>query len=175
MNELIFETSEFSTPISHYIRMIMQNVLVRWLRLLVLPIIACLVLAIFISYKFLLVALMAIFLIIPLVLMLVYFNYSSTQEAQIAILKKRLLISKDGIKVYFTPILRHKYDANEENVYFAPKECFISRNEVVKIENIGNNVVIYLKGNKTNLISIPIEYVKGNVDEFLAYILQYNN
>ena len=77
--------------------------------------------------------------------------------------------------MYFSPILRHKYDTDEEDEYFTPKECFIGREEVIKVENMGNKVVIYLAGNRCRIISIPLEVVKGDSDEFLAYILQYNN
>ena len=175
MKESIFETLEFSMPINKYIKMIMLNVLGRWFWLMALPIATCIILAIFVSYKFVLVAVMILFLILPFVLMMVYFYYSSTQEAQISILKKRMEITHEGIRVYFSPILRHKYDTDEEDEYFAPKECFIGREEVIKVENMGNKVVIYLAGNRCRIISIPLEVVKGDSDEFLAYILQYNN
>ena len=105
-------------PINKYIKMIMLNVLGRWFWLMALPIATCIILAIFVSYKFVLVALMILFLILPFVLMMVYFYYSSTQEAQISILKKRMEITHEGIRVYFSPILRHKYDTDEEDEYF---------------------------------------------------------
>jgi membrane protein implicated in regulation of membrane protease activity len=175
MKGSIFETSEFSMPINMYVKMIILSLLMRWFWLLASPIVLCVILAIFVSYKFVLVALMILFLILPFVLMMVYFYYSSTQEAQISILKKRMEITHEGIIVYFSPILRHKYDTDEEDEYFAPKECFIGREEVIKVENMGNKVVIYLAGNRCRIISIPLEVVKGDSDEFLAYILQYNN
>lgn len=175
MKGSIFETSEFSMPINMYVKMIILSLLMRWFWLLASPIVLCVILAIFVSYKFMLVALMIVFLILPFLLMMVYFYYSSTQEAQIAILKKRIEITHEGIRVYFSPILRHKYDTDEEDEYFTPKECFIGREEVIKVENMGNKVVIYLAGNRCRIISIPLEVVKGDSDEFLAYILQYNN
>ena len=174
MNELMFETSEFSMPINKYVKMVMLSLLVRWFWLLILPVVLCVILAIFVSYKFMLVALMIVFLILPFLLMMVYFYYSSTQEAKIAIFKKRIEITNVGIRVCFSPVLRHKYDADEEDEYYSPKECIIRRDEVVKVENMGNKVVIYLDGNRCRVISIPLECIKGNCDEFLAYVLQYN-
>lgn len=175
MKESIFETLEFSMPINMYVKMIILSLLMRWFWLLASPIVLCVILAIFVSYKFMLVALMIVFLILPFLLMMVYFYYSSTQEAQISILKKRMEITREGIRVYFSPILRHKYDTDEEDEYFTPKECFIGREEVIKVENMGNKVVIYLAGSRCRIISIPLEVVKGDSDEFLAYVLQYNN
>ena len=175
MKGSIFETSEFSMPINMYVKMIILSLLMRWFWLLASPIVLCVILAIFVSYKFVLVALMILFLILPFVLMMVYFYYSSTQEAQISILKKRMEITHEGIRVYFSPILRHKYDTEEEDEYFTPKECFIGREEVIKVDNMGNKVVMYLVGNRCRIISIPLEVVKGDSDEFLAYILRYNN
>ena len=175
MNRSIFETSEFSMPINMYVKMIMLSLLMRWFWLLTSPIVLCVILAIFVSYKFMLVALMIVFLILPFLLMMVYFYYSSTQEAQIAILKKRMEITHEGIRVYFSPVLQHKYDTDEEDEYYTPKECFISRGEVVSVENMGDKVVIYLDVNKSRIISIPLEVVEGDESKFLACILQYNN
>ena len=175
MKGSIFETSEFSMPINMYVKMIILSLLMRWFWLLASPIVLCVMLAIFVSYKFMLVALMILFLILPFVLMMVYFYYSSTQEAQISILKKRMEITHEGIRVYFSPILRHKYDTDEEDEYFMPKECFIGREEVISVENMGDKVVIYLDVNKSRIISIPLEVVEGDESEFLACILRYNN
>ena len=175
MNRSIFETSEFSMPINMYVKMIMLSLLMRWFWLLTSPIVLCVILAIFVSYKFMLVALMIVFLILPFLLMMVYFYYSSTQEAQIAILKKRMEITHEGIRVYFSPVLQHKYDTDEEDEYYTPKECFISRGEVVSVENMGDKVVIYLDVNKSRIISIPLEVVEGDESKFLACILRYNN
>ena len=84
-------------------------------------------------------------------------------------------ITHEGIRVYFSPVLQHKYDTDEEDEYYTPKECFISRGEVVSVENMGDKVVIYLDVNKSRIISIPLEVVEGDESEFLACILQYNN
>ena len=86
-----------------------------------------------------------------------------------------MVINYEGIRVYFSPVLQHKYDTDEEDEYYTPKECFIRRDEVVSVENMGDKVVIYLDVNKSRIISIPLEVVEGDESKFLACILRYNN
>ncbi len=106
--------------------------------------------------------------------MFIYFHQSTTQEARIALLKKIITISDDGIKIEFMPIIRVRYEGSEEiEETITPKPSFIARSEIKKVEYTGYNVRIYLKGGRYKFITIPIKEFEGESDAFLAYILQY--
>ncbi len=51
------------------------------------------------NIDFLIVALMAVFIIIPMVLTLLYFNYALTDEARISITEKELKVTDEGLQI----------------------------------------------------------------------------
>ena len=107
-------------------------------------------------------------------MMFIYFHQSTTQEARIALLKKVITISDDGINIDFKPINRVRYEGNDEvEETITPKPSFIARSQIKKVEYTGYNIRLYLKGGKYKFIAIPINEIDGDAEAFLAYILQY--
>ncbi len=177
MKEEFFETKEFSISTSAYVRSVLFSLLYRWCWVPILMLVICVILALMLNTAFLYVALILIFLIIPTSLMFVYFVQSTTIEARIAILRKKISIDNSGITVDFAPIKRFKYEnedsCNDELIEIPPS--YIPRQNVIGVENLGNTVRIYLNGGKYKFISIPLEVVEGDCDAFLAFILHYKS
>ena len=176
MKELSFKTNEFSTSVNRYVKSILLKVLSRWCWLPIILFLLCFILTITLTLKFIFVALILLFLIVPTALMFVYFYHSTTQEARIAILKKVITINEEGIKIDFSPIKKYKteeYSSENDPEYFKPQSCFIPRENVCKVENMGSYISVQLKGGKYKFITIPLGELNGDVNAFLAYILHY--
>lgn len=73
----------------------------NWLWM-VLPVAVCAVLAIWIDVRFVIVALMVLFIILPMVLALLYFYYGFSPEAQWSIMGKSVTIDDEALTLCFT-------------------------------------------------------------------------
>ncbi len=73
----------------------------NWLWL-VLPVAVCAVLAIWVDVRFVIVAMMVLFIVLPMVLALLYFYYGLSQEARWSIMDKSMTIGDEGITLNFT-------------------------------------------------------------------------
>ena len=73
----------------------------NWLWM-VLPVAVCAVLAIWIDVRFVIVALMVLFIILPMMLALLYFYYGFSPEAQWSIMEKSVTIDDEALTLSFT-------------------------------------------------------------------------
>ena len=73
----------------------------NWLWL-VLPVAVCAVLAIWVDVRFVIVAMMVLFIVLPMVLALLYFYYGLSQEARWSIMDKAVTIDDNAITLSFT-------------------------------------------------------------------------
>lgn len=174
MNDEIFETNIFNTPTNKYIKSILLQMLVKWCWVPIILILCCVVLAYTINVAFVYVALMLVFIIIPSALMFAYFYHSSTNEARVAILHKSIKFNEAGIYINFEPIDVVDYEDASSSKIYQPQAIFYPKVDVLSICNMGNYVKIKLKGGSYKFINIPLKQIKGDVNDFLAYILQYN-
>lgn len=174
MEEKSFETDIFWTSASSYTRSILMQILTDWWWAPLLLIIGCSIMAIYVNIAFIYVSLILIFIIIPTLLMFIYLYYSSSQEARIAILRKKIIIEEQGITIKFEPIEATKPNNNSNSNIIQPKDLFYSKDDILSIYNMGSYIKINLKNGRYKSITIPINQIKGNHNCFLAYILQYN-
>lgn len=72
----------------------------NWLWL-VLPVALCAVLSIWIDVRFIIVAMMVLFIVLPMVLALLYFYYGLSPEARWSVMDKDMVITRDGITLNF--------------------------------------------------------------------------
>lgn len=72
----------------------------NWLWL-VLPVAVCAVLAIWVDVRFAIVAMMVLFIVLPMVLALLYFYYGLSQEARWSIMDKSVTIDDEGVTLEF--------------------------------------------------------------------------
>lgn len=166
-----FETTSFSVPASQYIRSVLLRVFAHWWWLPTLGIVAFLVLAALVDFAFVFVALILGFIIVPTVMMFAYFYHSTTPEARIAVLSKKIVIDKDYITIVFDP-LQPKGDDEDATTPITPKPIIIGRSEISRVDNMGKTIVFHLKGSRYRCITIPTNVIKGEVTDFLAHVLQ---
>ena len=69
---------------------------------MVLPIALCGILAIFIDVRFVIVALMVLFIVLPMILALLFFYYGLSPEARWSIMEKDAFIDQKSISLAFT-------------------------------------------------------------------------
>lgn len=175
MKNIFFETDVFNMSTNQYIKLILLQMLVKWCWIPVILILCCVILAYTINVAFVYVALMLVFIIIPTVLMFAYFYHSSSTEARVAILLKSIKISDSGILIDFEPVETVVYDDSSKSKVYQPQPIFYPKNDVVSVCIMGNYVKIILRGGRYKFINIPLTQIKGDVNDFLAYILQYNS
>ncbi len=68
---------------------------------LILPVAVCGILAIFIDVRFVIVAMMVLFIVLPMILALLYFYYGLSPEARWSIMEKTTVINDEGITLNF--------------------------------------------------------------------------
>jgi hypothetical protein len=73
----------------------------NWLWL-VLPVAVCAVLAIWVDVRFVIVAMMVLFIVLPMVLALLYFYYGLSPEARWSIMDKAVTFGDNGLTLEFT-------------------------------------------------------------------------
>lgn len=79
-----------------YVKRLFSVYMARHWGWFVLPVLSLVGLS-FANIKFIIVALMVIFIIIPMVLSLIYFNYALTEEARLSITEKELKVTDEGL------------------------------------------------------------------------------
>ena len=87
-----------SAYIRHLCAMFMAD---NWLWMAA-PIALCAMLAIWIDVRFVIVAMMVLFIVLPMVLALLYFYYGLSPEAQWSIMEKTAVLDDQGITLSFT-------------------------------------------------------------------------
>jgi len=101
--------SDFQVSSGAYMRCLASMVLAdNWLWM-VLPLAVCAMLAIWIDVRFIIVACMVLFIVLPMVLALLYFHYGFSQPAQWSIMAKDAIISPSGIELHFQDPRMHRH------------------------------------------------------------------
>ena len=122
----------------------------RWM---VLPVAVCGMLAIFIDVRFIIVALMILFVILPMLLALLYFYYGLSPEARWSIMEKTATIDDSGISLVFA----------DERM----KKHVILRDDVRSIIEKDDALIIMLRGKRYTCLMLPESAVDPNVTQVL--------
>ena len=152
MESRIVETESFCISGSHFCRMLALWHFGRLWWAYVLPVVVCAILS-FVDIRFLLVALMAVFVIIPIVLLLVYVAYGMDPVNRYNVIKKTLAADGSGI----TLVIDEEY-------------CM--KNPVVKMEwnaikcrrASGGCVVLCFNLSRSRFLAIPVEAFNDEKD-----------
>ncbi len=124
----------------------------NWLWM-VLPIAICAILAFFVDVRFIIVAMMILFIVMPMVLALLYFYYGFSPEARWSIMEKTLTIGNEGITLTFT----------DERM----KKHAIGWNDVLHIIEKDNVLLFMLKGKRYTCLMLPASIVNPDVTQAL--------
>ena len=124
----------------------------NWLWM-VAPVALCGVLAVWIDVRFVIVALMVLFVLLPMILSLLYFYYGFSPEARWSIMEKQADISGEGITLNFTDVRMKKHVIRWDDVRF-----MIEKDDAV---------LLMLKGRRYTCLMFPASVVNPHVAQLL--------
>ena len=124
----------------------------NWLWM-VAPVAVCGILAVWIDVRFLIVAMMVLFIILPMILALLYFYYGFSPEAQWSMMEKTLTIDDDGFTLDFT----------DERM----KKHAIGWDDVLHIIEKDNVWLLMLKGRRYTCLMLPASVIDPDVAQLL--------
>ena len=122
-----------------------------------LPVAVCAVLAVWIDVRFVIVALMTLFVALPMVLALLYFYYGFSPLARWSIMEKKAAIDDQGITLTFT---------NERM-----KTHVINRDDVRHIIEKEDVWMLMIKGNRYNCLMLPTSAIDPDVAQGLRQLV----
>lgn len=128
----------------------------NWLWM-VLPVAVCGMLAIFIDVRFIIVALMILFVILPMLLALLYFYYGLSPEARWSIMEKTATIDDSGITLVFA----------DERM----KKHVIPWDDVRSIIEKDDALIIMLRGKRYTCLMLPASAVDPDVTQVLRQLV----
>ena len=127
----------------------------NWLWML-LPVALCGAMAIFIDVRFVIVAMMVLFIIMPMVLALLFFYYGLSPEARWSIMEKTATIDNDGITLSFADERMKKHVIPAEDVL-----QIIEKNDVL---------ILMLRGKRYTCLMLPSSAIDPNVTQSLRQL-----
>ena len=138
-----------STYMRHLCAMFLAD---NWLWL-VAPVALCALLAIWIDVRFVIVAMMVLFIALPMVLALLYFYYGLSPEARWSIMEKTATINGKGISLNFS----------DERM----KTHVIGWNDVRNIIEKDDVLMLMLNGKRYTCLMLPTSVINPNVAQAL--------
>ena len=146
-----------SVTAGKYMRQLCTMFLADYWLWMVLPIAVCAVLAIWVDVRFVIVAMMILFIVLPMVLALLYFYYGLSPEARWSIMDKTVTIDDDSISLEFSDE-RMKKDA-------------IGWDDVRYIIEKDDVVMLMLKGRRYTCLMLPASVVNPDVAQRLRQLV----
>ena len=128
----------------------------NWLWM-VLPVAVCGMLAYFIDVRFIIVAMMILFVILPMLLSLLYFYYGLSPEARWSIMEKTTTFDDSGITLDFA----------DERM----KKHVIPREDVLNIIEKDDTLIIMLRGKRYTSLMIPSSVVNPDITQVLRQLV----
>lgn len=129
----------------------------NWLWM-VLPVALCGVLAVWVDVRFVIVALMALFVVLPMVLALLYFYYGFSPEARWSIMVKTLNFTDESLVMDFDDIRMKKHAISWDDV-----RCIIDKDDVV---------MLMLKGGRRyTCLMLPASVIDPHVAQLLRQLV----
>ena len=149
---------DFSVSNSKYCYLLMREYfLVNWW-IYCIPLIACILAGLF-DFRFILVALMIMFILIPMALYFVYVTYGLLPENRYSIMKKNAIVNEKGIELHLS----------EEYVKNTNKHIFISWTTIEKIKITNHFMLIFFKTGKFRFLVVPTESFY-KIDDFKVFV-----
>lgn len=146
-----------SIPAGRYMRHLFSMFLVdNWLWM-ILPVAICAILAIWLDVRFIIVALMVLFIAMPMILSLLYFYYGFSPEARWSIMEKTIAIEREGATLTFT----------DERM----KQHAIRWDDVREIIIKDDALLLMLKGKRYTCLMIPSSVVNPDVTQALRQLV----
>ena len=128
----------------------------NWLWL-VMPVALCAVLAMWIDMRFVIVALMVLFIVLPMILSLLYIYYGLSPEARWSIMEKTVTVDEHGITLDFTDERMKKHVIPRDDVRY-----IIEKDDAVMLMLAG--------GRRYTCLMLPASVVNPDVAQALRQL-----
>ena len=122
-----------------------------------LPVAVCAVLAVWIDVRLVIVALMTLFVALPMVLALLYFYYGFSPLARWSIMEKKAAINDQGITLTFTDERMKTHVINKDDV-----------RHIIEKEDVW---MLMIKGNRYNCLMLPTSAIDPDVAQGLRQLV----
>ena len=143
-----------SVPSGLYMRRLCLLFIADYWLWLVLPVALCAVLALWVDVRFVIVAMMVLFIILPMVLALLYFYYGLSPEARWSIMDKIVTLDDRGITLDFTDERMKKHVIRWDDVH-----SIIEKDDAVMLMLTG--------GRRFTCLMLPASVVNPDVAQLL--------
>ena len=143
-----------SVPSGLYMRRLCLLFIADYWLWLVLPVALCAILAIWVDVRFVIVAMMVLFIILPMVLALLYFYYGLSPEARWSIMDKIVTLDDRGITLDFTDERMKKHVIRWDDVH-----SIIEKDDAVMLMLTG--------GRRFTCLMLPASVVNPDVAQLL--------
>ena len=137
-----------------YMRHLFTMFLADYWLWMAMPLAVCAILAIWIDVRFIIVAMMVLFIIMPMVLALLYFYYGFSPEARWSIMEKTVTLDENGITLDFTDERMKKHAIRWDDVH-----CIIEKDDAVMLMLRG--------GRRYTCLMLPASVVNPDVAQLL--------
>ena len=124
----------------------------NWLWM-VAPVAICALLAVWIDVRFVIVAMMVLFIILPMVLALLFFYYGLSPEARWSIMEKTMKIDSTGMTLSFLDERMKTHVINWDDV-----------RDIIEKKNV---LLLMLKGRRYTCLMLPASVVNPDVTQAL--------
>lgn len=152
-------THVYQTEAHSYMRAVAEMWLGRWWWIMIIPVAVCFSLGATLNVAFAFIGFMAIFLIVPLIVMFLYFTHALTSEARMAILPHEVTACESGLTVTF--VTRHENERKFPAVH-------INWSDVHSLEWRSNDIMVHFKGSPYRFLLIPYEAMGDKRGAFSA-------
>lgn len=168
------KTTPFVTASGDYLSVLMSLWLPRYGWTILIPLIVCATIGVVIDERFLLIALMLLFIVVPMLMSFLYTYYMLTPEARRAVLRKEVEIrdgeslrliylprektgedEKSASRRMLLPIAREEERHEPEIKEIVPGPELIPWSEILKVKYTARFRVYILRGPRLNFLLIP--------------------
>jgi hypothetical protein len=128
----------------------------NWLWMLA-PVAVCGILAVWVDVRFVIVAMMVLFIVLPMVLALLYFYYGLSPEARWSIMEKTVTLNEEGMTLDFVDERMKKHVIRWDDVRY-----IIEKDDVVSLMLAG--------GRRYTCLMLPASVVNPDVAQLLRQL-----
>lgn len=128
----------------------------NWLWMLA-PVAVCGILAVWVDVRFVIVAMMVLFIVLPMVLALLYFHYGLSPEARWSIMEKTVTLNEEGMTLDFVDERMKKHVIRWDDVRY-----IIEKDDVVTLMLAG--------GRRYTCLMLPASVVNPDVAQLLRQL-----
>lgn len=165
---MVITTKIYNLTTTVFIRESMKRFLLHNWWWIAIPVVGSIIIGIAIDTRFLFISAMIVFLIIPTILMIVYFNRALSIDARKHIISKYITINESSVKTYFI-------NPDPDNMkYILPENETMPLTDIVDLSVDKQNMVIRFVGDDNRFIIIPLNAFNNDAEMAHAIDIIYS-